>query len=168
MHRPSSDQGIFTFYCENQQPSTITTPVFVASAYDSANPDFNQANKYHQFSALWDTGAEITIISQQIAEKLSLISIGQNIIRGVTGEQISLIYLVSIIFSPHNASRTEGIAIQNHAVSEVKEIGGADMLIGMDIINLGEIRIGTTPNQVKFFSFRVPAQGDEPYRHSIA
>ena len=168
MHLPSSDQGIFTFYFENQQSSTITTPVFVANAYDPASPDFNQANKYRQFDALWDTGAEITIISQQIAEKLSLISIGQNIIRGVTGEQISRIYLVSIIFSPYNASSTEGIAIQNHAVSEVRDIGGADMLIGMDIINLGEIRIGTTPHQVRFFSFRVPAQGDEPYRHPIA
>ena len=168
MHLPSSDQGIFTFYCENQQPSTITTPVFVANAYDPASPDFNQTNKYQQFRALWDTGAEITIISQQIAEKLSLISIGQNIIRGVTGEQISRIYLVSTIFPTHNASSTEGIAIQNHAVSEVRDIGGADMLIGMDIINLGEIRIGTTSQQVRFFSFRVPARGDEPYRHPIA
>jgi len=98
--------------------------------------------------AVWDTGATNTCISSRIVQSLNLISISKTPISGVTSTVLANVYLVDI-YLPNK------VIIPNIQVSEPPSLNSCDILIGMDIIRLGDFSI-TNADGKTWFSFRIP------------
>lgn len=97
---------------------------------------------------LWDTGASNSCISKRVAEELGLSQTG--IIRTFTaaGPSRTKTYIVNI-------GLPNFVQIPMVQVSEAT-LNGFDVLIGMDIISLGDFSI-TNVGGKTVFSFRIPS-----------
>lgn len=99
-------------------------------------------------NGLWDTGASSSVINETLAKELGLKPIGVAKVFHANGESEVNRYLVNIAL-PNN------IMLPMMPVTAGK-LSGTDVLIGMDIISLGDFSIshkdgGTT------FSFQIPS-----------
>lgn len=101
-----------------------------------------------KFLGLWDTGAQGTVISANVAKKIGLIPMSMTRVHHANGEAVVNVYLVNVVLPNSvgfsNLKVTEGI------------LDGFDVLIGMDIITLGDFAI-TNVNNNTTFSFRIPS-----------
>jgi hypothetical protein len=87
-------------------------------------------------TAIWDTGATGSVITPKVASDLKLVPIGKKQVRGVNGVSSANEYLVNI-FLPNR------VQIVGIPVTEAGDIlGDFDVLIGMDIITLGDFAAG--------------------------
>lgn len=98
---------------------------------------------------IWDTGASISCINQKIVNDLALISVGKTQLNTAGGLKIADIFLVDIGL-PNN------VIVPNVLVSCADLGKNLDVLIGMDIISLGDFAI-TNLNGRTIFSFRIPS-----------
>ena len=93
-------------------------------------------NKSIKCRAIWDTGAEKTTIIQEIANNIECIATDQILTKGVGSEPKKVnVYDVSVI------DIGTKFRIKNIPVASTSSIGGGDVLIGMDIISLGDLAI---------------------------
>jgi hypothetical protein len=99
-------------------------------------------------NALWDTGASNTVISQRIAKSLKLVAVDAVPVIGVSGIMRSNIYRIDVRLPC-------GLTIEDVHASEFIESDQFDILIGMDIITLGDFAI-TNHNNKTVVSFRTP------------
>lgn len=99
-------------------------------------------------STVWDTGATNTIISAAVIEALGLDPIEKSQIEGVGGIMESSVYKINIYME----NNVEFIAI--NALSG--DIGDYDLIIGMDIITLGDFVISNKDGKT-WFAFRHPS-----------
>nr|WP_315421727.1 SEC-C metal-binding domain-containing protein [uncultured Pedobacter sp.] len=118
-----------------------------------ACPAFNASTggthpKIEHFVGLWDTGASGSAISKSIVDKLGLKPVGQSKSYHANGMSIVNVYYINI-FLPNQ------VGFQFIQVTEGK-LEGFDMLIGMDIITMGDFSI-TNVGGKTMFSFRVPS-----------
>jgi predicted aspartyl protease len=105
-----------------------------------------------KLKALWDTGATGSLIRPEIAVKLRLKSFGKILMSTPTGKDIpSNVYSVNLYLPNHTV-------ITQIPVSEGIP-NNCDMLIGMDIINLGDFAV-TNFNGHTTFSFRMPSMDE--------
>lgn len=97
----------------------------------------------------WDTGATCTCISHAVVKKLGLIPTSMTRVQTPSGNKDVNVYLVDIELPGK-------VIIRNVQVCE-SEIGdqGIDVLVGMNIINLGDF--GVSNYKRTFFTFRVPS-----------
>ena len=102
--------------------------------------------------ALWDTGATITCISPEIARKLKLKPFGQVSVNNASGDDRSFIYRTDVSFLNIRFKKKTIYTANIHSQ-------GIDMLIGMDIINLGDLAI-TNKNGKTKFTFEIPSSRD--------
>ncbi len=119
----------------------------------SVAPHPNQQN-YHQFTAIWDTGSTNSCISKRIVQECGLQPIGPGLINhaGTSDEpDKTFVYLVDILLP----NQVEVVGVR----TAVTSIQGGDLLIGMDIINMGDFAI-THPNGGTQYTFQVPTQAD--------
>jgi predicted aspartyl protease len=93
--------------------------------------------------ALWDTGAECSVISPQISHALGLIPIRNTRVYGVNNTSPAAIVKVTVIL-PNN------IRIPNLAVLVCSLIPNTDMLIGMDIISRSDFAISNSGGKTLF------------------
>lgn len=100
-------------------------------------------------TALWDTGAYCTVITENIARKYAFTPIGAKEIHGVTGKEISNVYLISL----HLPNQ---VVIKEIEVMSCSCDIGCDVLIGMDIITLGDFVINNHQGRTTF-TFRMPS-----------
>jgi hypothetical protein len=107
-------------------------------------------HKYHTERALWDTGADTTIISSRIVTELALQPYKAGGISGIGGATGSNVYLVHVL-------TPTGDFVANVEVME-NDFEDIDVLIGMDVITKGDFCISTVNDQT-VFSFRMPAEG---------
>ena len=107
-------------------------------------------DKEIEVDALWDTGATHTHISKQVASDLGLIPTGIRKIHTPTGTGDSNTYLVSVML-PNNV-KIEGVSVGDSEIGEQ----GLGMLIGMDIIGMGDFAVSSF-NGNTTFSFRYPS-----------
>jgi hypothetical protein len=112
-------------------------------------------NKTATVSAIWDTGATASVITPDIAQYLQLFPIDTVPIIGVNNEKpepkpVSIVHIAL----PNN------VLLQTRRVSVVT-IAGADMLIGMDIISLGDFLICNAGDKTSF-SFVIPPFTNKP------
>ena len=110
---------------------------------------------YIETNGIWDTGATGTVVQKSIVQKLSLISTGKRNISGINETKLTDQYLIDLSFKKSN------IDLHQVTVAEIEEIRGdpkIEVLIGMDIIGLGDFVISNYNNQTTF-SFRIPSQG---------
>ena len=120
-----------------------------------------QESKVEEFMAIWDTGATSSVITPSVVNKLGLIATGKTNLHGVAGSKNNAdTYFVSFILP--NKVRVDGVR-----VVEVPQIAGtADMLIGMDIITLGDFSVTNVEGKT-VFSFRTPSLQTVDYVQEI-
>ena len=101
------------------------------------------------FEAIWDTGATHSVVTQKVIDACGLVATGIVQVHGVTGAAESETLLVNIAL-PH------GVVITGVRVTK-GDFRGGDVLIGMDIITMGDFAV-TNHNGTTVFSFRMPSQ----------
>src|SRR5258708_11457958 len=101
-----------------------------------------------QFDAIWDTGATNSCVSDNAINACGLVPIGMAQVHGAHGVSTEPVFLVNI-YLPNNVSFT-GVRVTRATLSE------AEILIGMDIINMGDFAV-TNQGGVTKFSFREPS-----------
>ena len=135
----------FTVSASNKL-ALLTTPVNIYST-EKFNKDFK--NKKDVYTALWDTGSSMTVISDSLATELGLAKAGELDADTAGGKYKANKYVISI-------SLPNRLNIENVMVSSGKLGPGIDILIGMDIIGLGDFAISNVDNKT-VFSFRFPS-----------
>lgn len=101
-----------------------------------------------EVTAIWDTGAEMSSISQKVALDLGLAPVGRAKNYTAGGEIEVSIYVVNIILPM-------GINVVMVPVT-CNDLGDVDMLIGMDIISQGDFAVTNTDGKTTL-SFRIPS-----------
>jgi hypothetical protein len=110
----------------------------------------NQKESIHKIKAIWDTGATNTTITKSLATKLKLKPIGKVTVKGVNSTSIEDTYLLDI-YLPNK------VIIKALKVTECRALSSDfEMLIGMDIIRLGDFAI-TNKNDKTTLSFCIPS-----------
>lgn len=100
-------------------------------------------------STVWDTGATNTIISPSVVQALCLIPFDKTQIEGVGGVVNSYVYKIDLYID-------KVLQFKNIEVLS-GDIGDYDLIIGMDIITLGDFVISNKEKKT-WFSFRYPAE----------
>ena len=143
--------GFTTRY--NGVANVLTNQISVCEAFDPNWGDPETIKK--QFTCIWDTGATNTVISTNVINALSLKPSGRTIVHtvgegGKVNEYEVNTYLVNI-YLPNNVMIIGAIVAEGG-------ISGGDLLIGMDIINMGDFAITNYEGQT-CLSFRTPSVG---------
>jgi len=124
----------------------LVNKVAIASAF---NPDTEKSIGQREYTAIWDTGASMTAISGKVVSECDLKQI--DVVQCSTAAGVvekCPVYLVSL-FLPNK------VAFPQLRVSQAN-LKGADVLIGMDIINSGDFFITNFKGKT-VFSFRYPS-----------
>jgi hypothetical protein len=105
-------------------------------------------------NALWDTGATMSAITPEIRDKLKAETIYRKKIAAIhTAKEVDVVY-ITIEIPNRVIKKTIKVAVCDMASK-------SEMLIGMDIIMLGDFALSNGNNQT-LFSFAVP-----PFRDKI-
>ena len=98
--------------------------------------------------AIWDTGASQTVITHRLMTYLNLIPIETKLVHGVNSKQLVDVVAISI-------KLPNGFIIPDIRVFVCDIPSPIDLLIGMDIIQLGDLHISNTGGHT-LFSFVIP------------
>jgi len=131
----------------DRQLRVLKTKVRIRLAQSIAKPYGLDMNDL-EVVAIWDTGATHTAVSTKIAEKLNLKPITKAEVTAAGTSYISNVYKVDILL-PNK------VAVNDVRVTEAKNIEDSEILVGMDIITIGDFAV-TNAEQETFFSFRYP------------
>lgn len=105
---------------------------------------------FHDFKAIWDTGATRSVITQKVVQTLNLSPIAIREVSTAGGKFSKNVYLVNI-YLPNK------VVFQFVEVTEMEAITGEyDVLIGMDIIAAGDFAI-TNYKGKTVFTYRYPS-----------
>ena len=107
-------------------------------------------HKFHTERAMWDTGADTTIISSRIVKELKLQPYKQGGIAGIGGATGSNVYLVHVL-----VPTGDFVTYVEVMESDFEDI---DVLIGMDVIVFGDFLLTNADNKTTF-QFRTPSTG---------
>ncbi len=131
-------------FVKNGISNLLITPCTLnLSDYETNSPDLKIKKGV---SALWDTGATISVISTNLVQELGLIPIDVKRVSGFVGSSIlAKSYIVDLEFG--------NLKIGFTSVVEAPLIR-YDMIIGMDIMGMGDIHV-THPKLSTVFEFVV-------------
>jgi len=103
-----------------------------------------------EIEALWDTGSIVTCIKPALWKRLELYSLesDRTELAGIGGKVAAELTFADILL-------TSELEIKNCPIYAVDFPGDADILIGMDIIGMGDFAVCNTDNKTSF-SFAVP------------
>ena len=120
------------------------------------SPDNNNAV---EVNAIWDTGAARSLITPETASKLNLKPVSKTLMATPSDKDVqSNVYLIKIHL-PNGATILNVQALEGTPNS-------CDMLIGMDVITLGDFAV-TNFNGKTSFSFRIPSMAEIDFtKHS--
>lgn len=104
---------------------------------------------FHEYNAIWDTGAVRTVISSKVVAELELQPRGKVEMYHANGVSYVNTYFVNLLL-PNN------MEIQILQVMD-GNLPDADILLGMDVIGLGDFAL-TAPEGKTLFSFSQPSQ----------
>ena len=108
--------------------------------------------------ALWDTGAVTSVIDKSLVEKLGLVPFDSGRAYTAQGFYESSMYLLDVLL-PNN------IIVKGLRVGD-GEFQGFDMLLGMDVISLGDFHLTNDGNTV--FKFVIPPEENPNNHHAIS
>lgn len=127
----------------------LQTSCRIAAAFDPAAPPPHPP--FHEFQAIWDTGATNSVITQRVVDACGLQPIGLTRVHGVDSDKESERYLVNVGLP--NMVAVQGVNVTKGALPA----GTFDVLIGMDIITIGDFAITNVGGET-VFSFRFPSE----------
>lgn len=130
----------------NKKVNVLETEVGISESCDLESVEARP--EIIQFKAIWDTGASCSCISQNVVKSLNLSEIDQAISNTANGIRKAGVYLVNI-YLPNK------VVFPGVRVIDAK-ILGTDILIGMDIINQGDLAI-THKKENTWMTFQVPS-----------
>ena len=110
------------------------------------------------FKGIWDTGATNSVINQSVVDSLGLVAFEKTIIRHAQGTTETFLYLVNFIL-PCN------ICVENLSVSKGDLDSDFDILIGMDVIGMGDFSVSNFQGKTAF-SFRIPSVAEADFNSS--
>ena len=125
-------------------------PILVESVITECDIYSSEGQRFHTDNAIWDTGADTTVISSRIVKKLQLKPLRQGLITGIGGDSNSNAYLVHIQV-PTGDFVTDVEVMEN-------DYYDYDVIIGTDVIMFGDFLI-TNANDKTTFQFRTPSEG---------
>lgn len=140
----------FTFRADRGRASQLVTDAAFCAGFDPktfAGPP----PEMKRFPALWDTGAQRSVITREIVDACGLKPTGMARVHGVSGVHDTETFLVNI-------GLPNGVAFANLRVT-LGILQGFKALIGMDIISRGDFAI-THPGGATVFSFQYPSTHD--------
>lgn len=126
----------------------LHSQVKVAAAFDHKNPP-SQPVAYKMCTAIWDTGATGSVISEKVAKDCNLAPISMAQVRHAGGISSANVFSVSFVLR-------NNVIIAEIEVTEGVLGDQVDVLIGMDIISHGDFAV-TNKNNKTVFSFRLPS-----------
>ena len=107
-------------------------------------------NRIFTDSAVWDTGAEITIVSPRIVKSLGLKPFTETSIMGIGGDERVGVYKIHL-------GLPNGYLYEDMIVY-CSDIDNYDILIGMDLISQSDFFITNIKGNSRFY-FQLPAEG---------
>ena len=129
----------------------LQNEVHVSKAFDPSlapKPLSPQKVGAKKFTAIWDTGATGTVISQKVINECGLKPIGIAEVNTANKKRLSSVYFASI-FLPSYVYFPQLRVVEG-------TISGGDVLIGMDIITRGDFAITNSDGRTTF-SYRWPS-----------
>jgi predicted aspartyl protease len=101
------------------------------------------------YKGVWDTGATGSVLTSKMIEELELKPSGMTEVQTANGRSQSKTYIVDLML-PNN------LIIKNLTVSETDSLGAIDLLVGMDVIQMGDFSISNAEGKTRF-SFCIPS-----------
>jgi len=141
-----SSPQCFSLQSENGLINQLITPCHVCIPTDINGNIDNKC--IHQFNALWDTGATGTVITKNVVDALSIKPSAIRQVFHANGDCYVNAYQINVILP-------NGVGVRNVVATE-GILNGFDLLIGMDIITLGDFSV-TNHEGKTCFSFRIPS-----------
>lgn len=142
---PNNPVAFTTRY--NGRSNVLSNDVGITPAFDpQANP---RPRVSTFFKAVWDTGATASVITEAVVAQCGLIQTGVIEVFTAQGSYLTETYLVNI-FLPNR------VGVHGVAVSKGTLPHGSDVLIGMDIIGVGDFAV-TNKDGITVFTFRMPS-----------
>jgi len=140
----------FTFRAP-QKSRVLRNEIQVSKAFDKSIESADLST-IKPFQCIWDTGATGSVISKKVVDDLGLRPSGKTIVHvvgpsGTENEYEANTYLVNLYFPPCVVIPTKVLE---------GSMKGCDVLIGMDVINLGDFAV-TNYNNKTTWSFRLPS-----------
>lgn len=127
--------------------NVLESEVKIAQAFDPLKS--KRLSNLRDYLAIWDTGATNSCIYQKVVNECGLKPIGMAQVHTASEETTSNVYVVSIVLR-------NNVTIPAIRVTEAKLAGNQDVLIGMDVINLGDFAV-TNADGKTTFSFQLPS-----------
>jgi len=124
----------------------LENEVEIAEAFD--HNDTSIKPNLIKYQCIWDTGATGSVITTKVVNNLGLRPIGKTICQTVGGQKEQNVYLVAIMLP-------NGVGFPSIPVTE-GEIGNYDVLIGMDIIGVGDFAV-TNEGGKTVLSYQLPS-----------
>jgi len=133
-----------------QRVNVLSNKIHVSELSDAQIESLQPVRK--PYICIWDTGATGTVISKNVIAELGLKPSGKVTVHVVGSAENARqyetnTYLINI-YLPNN--------VTVHAKAAEGSIAGCDVLIGMDVIGLGDFAV-TNHNDKTTWTFRIPA-----------
>jgi len=113
------------------------------------NPNKAATFSGKEWDALWDTGATCSVITPVIVKALNLSPVSYTFMSGVSGIELAAQYYVDIEL-PSGVVAGKVLAVEGTPL-------GCDLLIGMDVIGLGDF-MASCCDGTTHFGFRTPSE----------
>jgi hypothetical protein len=128
-------------YYYNKKQNKIITPVTLHAV------PFNSSLSLST-NALWDTGASMSAITPEIKGKLKVTPVDKKTIAGIHSTQVVDVVLITV-------ELPNSVIKMNIKVAVCNITSNVGMIIGMDIISLGDLALSNGDEQT-LLSFAVP------------
>lgn len=133
-------------YGKRQQYLFVNVGITPPNTYQM---NIQKVDDNYMFNGIWDTGASSTAISEDVVKKLNLPIVSMMKVNTANGESVASVHIVDL-YLPNR------VVIPNLLVTSAKLSDPIQILVGMDVITLGDFTISNF-NMKTTLSFRTPS-----------
>jgi predicted aspartyl protease len=134
-----ADVLAYTWHAAKHQRRAITVPVRLTVPSTKAD---------YQVTALVDTGATGSCVSNALAKQLCLIPLSMVNVNSAHGRRAVPVYCLDLLLP-------NGTAVPTVEATEFHKAQNFDFIIGMNILQLGDMAVSNAHDET-VFSFRIP------------
>ncbi len=143
------------FTCRyNGRALRLITDVDICLPFDQEEVDKSNLD-LKKYKAIWDTGAMNSCITTKVIDELGLKATGVTRVIHAGGESVANTFLVNIVLPDDVMIRQVNVTEVSLLSPSDKEVYPPQVLIGMDIISLGDFAVSDKEGKTTL-SFRFP------------